>query len=936
MSALDRAQVRAWLDAGATVITPNRRLARDLKRDHDDAQQRLGRTVWPAADILPWDAWLARAYDEVQPSASRPLLLASAQQRVLWEQVLSTSGALPPLALADAVAASVGGAWDLLHRHAGLDALARTAQTDEQRAFRDWSAAFAQRLRWLDATTSAQLPVLLAERALDRSWSAPTWLVLAGFGVGIVDLPPATRRLLDALREAGSRIDLAPLRTDGPAATVRRVACTDLSSQWQQVAAWAQDRLRAQPAARIGIVVPDLGAQRDALTAALTDALAPALRVQPDPQAVRAFNVSLGPPLAQAPLVDTALGLLELVTGDLDIARLGSVLRSPFLAHGAPDEIEWSRRARLDRALRDDGRWQVSLEALRRAAMRSDGEGQHHADAAPRLADALTRIARRRSAAPRRQSLSAWIAFMAGVLQDAGFPGTRALDSVEYQTHQRWRELLAGLGALDGLLGPLAFADALARVRRAAADTLFQPESEDVPVQVMGVLESTHLAFDHLWIANLSDERWPAAAQPSPWLSLGMQRAWRLPQAAPEAALEDARRRQDGWLAAAREVVFSHAAREGDRTIAASPLIAAVPLGMSEGKSEGAPEAPPVSLAHRLARRTTLEPLADDPAPPLTPELRLALRGGTRVVTDQSACPFRAFATHRLHAEPLAEPRPGLDAMLRGGLLHATLESFWKGLGSQAALHALDDAARHARVVAGADAALDALAADRPDLVGPRLRELERERLLRAVHAWLEIEDRRPPFTVVTVEARGEIALGGLQLRVRPDRVDRLADGSLAIIDYKTGRVTIGDWLDARPDGPQLPLYATAYADGMLGGDAQPVGALAYVQLRPGETRLRAVAAADGLLPGATVIRPDQARIARPGWAGLMADWRDILARLADEFVRGEAAVAPKSLAKSCRYCALPLLCRVGERASLAARLASEGEADAAPESGDD
>lgn len=932
MSALDRAQVRTWLAAGATVLTPNRRLARDLKRDYDDAQQAQGRAVWPAADVLPWDAWLARAYDEVLPSASPPLLLSGAQQQVLWEQVLSTSSTLPPLARPDALAASIGDAWDLLHRHAGLDAVARAAVTDEQRAFREWSAAVAQRLRRLDATTSAQLPALLTERARDGAWAPPRWLVLAGFGAGGVELPPATLRLLDALREADTRIDMAPMRQDVPAATVRRVVCADLPSQWQQVAAWAQSHLAAHPAARIGIVVPDLGAQRYALVAALTDALAPSLRVQPDAQAERPFNLSLGPPLAQAPLVDTALALLELIDGHMDIARLGSVLRSPFVAHGAPGEDEWSRRARLDRALRDDGRWRVSLEGLRRLAMRSDGDGQLHADAAPRLADALTRIARRRTAAPRRQPLSAWIAFFAGALQEAGFPGTRALDSVEYQTHQRWRELLASLGALDVLLGPLVLADALARVRRAAADTLFQPESEDVPVQVMGVLESAHLAFDHLWIANLSDEHWPAAAQPSPWLSLGLQRAWGLPQAAPGAALEDARRRQAGWLAAAPDVVFSHAALEGDRSIAVSPLIAALPLG----PSDRAPQAMSAPLAQRLARSAALEPLLDDVAPPLSPERAAVLRGGTRVFTDQSACPFRAFATHRLHAEPLAEPQPGLDAMLRGGLLHATLEAFWKDLGSQAGLRALDDVARQACVVAGADAALDALAADRPDLIGPRLRELERERLLRAVHAWLEIEDQRPPFTVVTVEARGEMALGGLRLRVRPDRVDRLADGSLAIIDYKTGRVTIADWLDARPDAPQLPLYATAYADGTLGGGAQAVGALAYVQLRPGETRLRAVVAADGLLPGATVIRPDQARIARPGWAGLMADWRDILATLADEFVRGEAAVAPKSLSKSCQYCALPLLCRVGERASLAARLASEGEADAVSESGDD
>lgn len=925
MSTLDRLRLRAWLDEGATVVTPNRRLARDIKRDYDDAQQAQGRAVWPAADVLPWEAWLARSYEDLPPQGLGPQLLTAVQEQVLWEQVVGASDALPPLVRAEALAASCADAWHLLHQHAALDLIVRAAVSDEQRSFRDWSAQFVRRLHRLGAITAAQLPSLLAEHLRDGAWKGPARLILAGFD----ELPGATVRLLDALRAAGAQVELAPLLDGSQRVAPSRIACADLAAQWRQVAGWARARLAGNPAARIGIVVPDLGAQRAALLAALTDALAPALRLLPEQPAARPFNLSLGLPLAQAPLVDAALALLELVAGEVQIARLGSLLRSPFLAHGAASEVEWARRARLDRALRDDGRWQLSLDALRRAAMRSDTDGQPHPDAAPRLADALTRIARRRAAMPRRQALSEWIAFFAGVLQDAGFPGTRTLDSVEHQTHARWRELLASLGALDALFGPQTLADALTRLRRAAADTLFQPESEDVPVQVLGVLESAHLAFDHLWIANLSDERWPPAPQPNPWLPLALQRGWGLPQASPEAALRQAERRQASWLAAAREVVLSHAAQEGDRKIEASPLIAALPAQP--------PADVPQLLAQQLARGVALDALEDATAPPLTAERAAALRGGTRVFTDQSACPFRAFAAHRLHAAPLADPQPGLDALLRGFLLHATLEAFWKDLGSQAALRALDDAALHARVVACAEAALDALVRDRPDLVGPQLRALERERLLRAVHAWLEIEDSRPPFTVVTVESRGEMALGGLRIQVQPDRVDRLADGSLAIIDYKTGRVKIGDWLDARPDAPQLPLYATAFAAGALDGGPQPVGALAYAQLRPGETTLRAVAAAEGLLPGAEVIGPQDVRIARPGWDGLLADWHDTLAALAAQFVGGDAAVAPKSLKRSCEYCALPLLCRIGERADLAARLASEqGEADGAPESSDD
>jgi ATP-dependent helicase/nuclease subunit B len=168
------------------------------------------------------------------------------------------------------------------------------------------------------------------------------------------------------------------------------------------------------------------------------------------------------------------------------------------------------------------------------------------------------------------------------------------------------------------------------------------------------------------------------------------------------------------------------------------------------------------------------------------------------------------------------------------------------------------------------------------------------------------------------------VSIGGLHVTVRPDRVDRLADGSLAIIDYKTGRVTAAAWLDERPDEPQLPLYACAYADGAMPGGAQSVSVLAFAQLRPGDTRIIAVAAADGMLPDARVIADDEVVIAHPGWSGLMQDWQASLAHLAHRFINGDAAVAPKHLVKSCRHCDLPLLCRRDERASLAARLAAD------------
>ncbi|MGN6621271.1 MAG: PD-(D/E)XK nuclease family protein, partial [Sphingomonas sp.] len=72
----------------------------------------------------------------------------------------------------------------------------------------------------------------------------------------------------------------------------------------------------------------------------------------------------------------------------------------------------------------------------------------------------------------------------------------------------------------------------------------------------------------------------------------------------------------------------------------------------------------------------------------------------------------------------------------------------------------------------------------------PMLRALWQPRLMEAID-WiaatmidLDAAGRR----VVAVEASGEAAIAGVTLRGKADRIDRLADGALAIVDYKTGK----------------------------------------------------------------------------------------------------------------------------------------------------
>ena len=108
---LPKQELFARLGAGATVLTPNRRLAQALLREFDDFQIARGLRVWQAPDILPFGAFAGRLYEEALYSGAAQLqpLLAPAQEEQLWRQIVAGAGLLA----VDAAAAQCRDAWNL-------------------------------------------------------------------------------------------------------------------------------------------------------------------------------------------------------------------------------------------------------------------------------------------------------------------------------------------------------------------------------------------------------------------------------------------------------------------------------------------------------------------------------------------------------------------------------------------------------------------------------------------------------------------------------------------------------------------------------------------------------------------------------------------------------------------------------------------------------
>lgn len=853
--------------------------------------------VWETPAAFTVGAWLTRLLEDAALDGSGPTLrlLDGACERLLWEQVIADAlpdDALPLFDLAGLAATAQEAhalclAWNL--------DLPPAAMAEEGRLFVAWRREFRKRCAAGGWTEAARLPPIARGLVAAGSVPLPPAIDFAGFD----RYTPEELRLRQTLIDRGVRVGDSPAAA-APATTRRSLACDDAQAEAQAIAAWARDRLAADPGARLGIVVPDLAERRDALCFALDDALHPESLSPGAPDSPRAYNVSLGHPLAAQALVAAALDLLALgVTPRHEQAVFSALLLSPFWSAG---QGEADARARIDRAQRDELEFFTDLPALQRLVKRLYARDKLEA---PRLAAHLESFAATLAkGGPRRRPPSAWGTAFLGWLEALGWPGDRPLSSPEFQVRQSFLAALEGLARYDDLLPAVSAGEALRRLAALCREQVFQPETRGSPsIGVLGILESTGLAFDALWVAGMNDDLWPPNPRPNPLLPAEIQRHAGSPHASAEVELAFATAVHRRLVTAAPDITFSWRRQDGARLLRPSPLLAGIPADATEAPRAAPPWPHPARL----------ETLADARAPAVAAGEKVP--GGTGLLKAQAICPAWGFYQYRLGARALRPAVEGLDAMERGTLVHGALEHFWRGVADRAGLLALGTDALAAAVSSAVAAALTDFEHSSHRELPPRFRQLEAARLHKLLHTWLAVEARREDFAVLACEQDMLLDIEGIQVRTVIDRIDRLADGGLVVIDYKTGhRIDTRNWAEDRITEPQLPLYA---ALAVPRTDGEPVAAVAFARVTLDEAGFSGVGERKDLLPGITGLDDPKRKsfpvATFPDWPAVLRHWQERLRAVAAEVGAGEAAVRfddPKALL----YCEVLPLLRLAER----------------------
>ncbi len=734
------------VEGGATIVTSSGRLARVLMHEFHASQKKIGRPVWKTPDVLPLGAFLERTWRDWvfqgrQPDC--PALLIPLQEQMVWEQAIRQTPEGGSLLQIPETAKHAMAAWELIQAHR-LRVDGQFEASEDWAAFAAWSRAFVKISRANNWLEGARLADVVADLFNEDKLPKPKLLYVAGFD----ESTPQQSEFLNAVGD-WRKFEIRDFETE-PA----RWKLRDNTAEIHTAAAWARQRLEENQDARIGVIVPDLERSRSKVERIFREVLDPAHQFD---DRERSFHLSLGPSLTQYPAVHAALALLEFGAGRISLPQAGILLRSPFLGGG---ESEWTKRALLDAKLRKQGVWDVTVPQLRDAA-----------DRCPELVRLLARFEKEVAKLPAEQYASIWGRDFARLLQSLKWPGDRTLSSREHQVVEAWHGALSNLAALDIATSPMSFEQALDRLRQIAAATSFQVRNEGAPIQIMGMLEASGLRFDHLWVMGLHDEAWPAPANPNPFIPIALQREHKLPHSSAERELEFAAKVMMRLIASAPDVVLSYGEAEGDRRLEASPVAAG--LWLNADAAVKADE-----WVSRIRAAAQIEELSDEIAPAVVADA--AHRGGASLFKDMAACPFRAFAKHRLGARELEDTDLGLNYKDRGTTVHKALEFIWNELGSHAHLIALKPDDLRDLIARASEAAVQKLGA----VVGSGL---ERRRLERLLAEWLEIEKSRSEFVVRKQEEERLVTLGGLQIRTRADRVDESPDGRQIILDYKTG-----------------------------------------------------------------------------------------------------------------------------------------------------
>lgn len=527
-------------------------------------------------------------------------------------------------------------------------------------------------------------------------------------------------------------------------------------------------------------------------------------------------NDSAGTPLNQWPVGSFLLAVLQASVPDVSPVSALTLLKHPLASAGVATSLcrKYARQTEMKtwRGVRPKGSWL--------------GAAEHMEEDNPECALWLKGISEKFSHVTDNwfepQSLDVWLTAHLSLTEALAATDDASGGSVLWR-NEDGEAAVAWLGDLRSAAQDM---DALTGAEYAALLTALMRQ---VPVRpsygahprlsLLGPLEARLLHHDFVILGGLNEATWPPAPPIDPWLSRPMKKAFGLP--APERRI-GLSAHDFVQLVASADVLLTRAQRVGGSPTVPSRFwlqIEAVTQAAGHVTEEClTPSQPWREWAQALDEPNSFNPI--DPPRPMPP---VEARPNSLRATEISAWmrnPYAIYAKHILKLRKLDEIDAEVSAADFGTVIHSALEVFIK-----TTQKAWPEDPLALLLEKGQEAFAPFI--DRPQVMAfwwPRFESMA---------SWfVSHEEERRALGIKPALVEGDATLSLLNdaffVRGRVDRIDKLADGALAIIDYKTGQ-TPSEAEVLSGYEPQLSLMALMAEAGAFDGLApSDIGALDY------------------------------------------------------------------------------------------------------------
>ncbi len=906
---IDVDALKKHIDVGKTILVPNLRTKDAALFQILDEHKEF---ISPTPKIFPIDVFIQKLWElnarTGTSDCSSFRIMSSEEESLIWESIIEAYLKSTPLLNITETSAIVSRSYQLtrqwISNKASHEELINGLITRDTITFSEWTRKFqnsCQNNSLISLVDAIESLISLIGR--QKISSLPEKIVLVNFH----DSPPLYQRLFNVLPNTVYE-STTNFGDDVRENSRSLIEAQNIDQEVAACANWATKISLDSPEAHIGILVPEKEAYRVKLERALHREMSPD-NLYNDFSMQRVFNsINTGIQLSKSALIYDAFLILNLCKDEYPVNDIVRLLQSPFIVFQNEDDSWHQECLELCTSLRE-----LSVKTISYREFTRFLEGEESIFVSkiflPRLVGQRTKLRDLRG----NKSPVEWVHYFEEFLQDFGWPNNTAEKPYDALLKQ-WNTILHKFKCSCSIFPNLDYEASLQILHKLCNSTQQKTHFDgSLPISFLSINESVSFEYDYVWLLGMNDSQWPRPANPSPFIPYSLQKSLEMPSANGEIELKVARAQIKQIVNSTKtELVASYHMSDDKQRYQPSRLVEELDFMISENRLsnsfKNSQKNIPIEIETIFNESLTLSQIEN-------------ISGGAELLSDQSRCPFKSFASRRLHVSSDPTPTIGVSKLIKGTALHIALEKLFTNISSSEVLQSLSETEIESLIQNAVKNSIRYVLLKSKDIATPKIQKIESHRISTLLRNFINHEKKQPQFRIASLEKKLSAEFKNIQFNIRIDRIDEIPEQGFILIDYKSGKhiPSPRDWRSERPSDMQLPLYYTICKDTAF----QPISAVLIANLNIEiQTPYSGASSIDAIKIGVQAKKSQNPNISF--WNEITEQWTKTVKQLITEITNGECNVDPINQDETCKQCGLQALCRRHELASSQKEISKE------------